>query len=252
MKRIFSVICVACAAILTISCNKEENDYFKGHDYVDLGLPSGILWATCNLGATTPEGYGEFYGWGMTTPYTEGESADYETYFKKIGGTGVDSGDCGTKDDPIGDYVRHADGPGAKYYITTDAGTADGIGGTEWDAARKSWKGQWRMPTRVEFDELRDENNCSWEWITENGVEGVKITSKKNNNSIFMPAAGYYNESSVYSRATTCGFWTSTPHPIMRGDNPLITNFYKTFNGYSNVPRYFGYPIRPVIMPKNK
>ncbi|MCF0186780.1 MAG: hypothetical protein HUJ98_09880, partial [Bacteroidaceae bacterium] len=92
MKKLLSILCAACAVVFFVSCNKnikpgpEPEDYFNGHEYVDLELPSGILWATCNVGATKPEEYGLYYGWGMTEPYDTTKASDYATYFAKIGG----------------------------------------------------------------------------------------------------------------------------------------------------------------------
>ena len=89
--------------------------------YVDLGLPSGLKWAKCNLGASKPEEYGDYYGWGCTDPYATGDDVDWPLYFTKLGGTGTTYSDCGTDKDPLKDYV------------TTNVKS---IAGTEWDAAR--------------------------------------------------------------------------------------------------------------------
>ena len=129
----------------------------NGHDWVDLGLPSGTKWATCNVGATRPEGYGDYFAWGETS--TKAKS----------------------------DYTRNK----YKYYDSStgkykDIGT--NISGTSYDAARSKWGSSWRMPTIDEWCELRD--YCTRTKDTVNGVKGTRITGK-NGNSIFLPWAGW-------------------------------------------------------------
>ena len=138
----------------------------NGYDYVDLGLPSGLKWATCNVGATKPDGYGDYFAWGETAPKTD---YDWSTY-------------------------KHSEGANmvlTKYNTESLAGTVDNKTTLERsdDAAHVNWGGKWRMPTRAEQEELL--NNCNCTKITQNGVVGYKVTSKTNGNSIFLPAAGY-------------------------------------------------------------
>lgn len=139
----------------------------NGKDFVDLGLPSGLKWATCNVGATTPEEYGDYFAWGET------ESKDYY--------------DFSTYKYCNGDRYSMT-----KYCVDSYYGTVDNKTTLELtdDAARVNWGGNWRMPTRAEQDELRNSSNCTWTRTTQNGVKGYKVTSKKNGNSIFLPAAG--------------------------------------------------------------
>ncbi|MCF0177481.1 MAG: Ig domain-containing protein, partial [Bacteroidales bacterium] len=134
----------------TATCKVTVIKTIDGHEYVDLDLPSGILWATCNMGASAPEKYGDYYGWGVTTPYKSSDNVSWQAYFKTLGGTGAMEADCGTDKDPLKEYVKN----GSKFDISGVAGIADGIGGTEYDAARENWKGDWRMPTGAEFYEL--------------------------------------------------------------------------------------------------
>ena len=142
----------------------------SGHDYVDLGLPSGLKWATCNVGATTPEDYGNYYAWGETTTKSEYSIENSLTY-------GRDMGDIS--------------------------------GNVNYDAARANWGSNWRMPTKAEMEELRD--NCTWTWITQGNVNGMKVTGP-NGNSIFLPAAGYCNGSSHYYVGEIGHYWSSTPN----------------------------------------
>ena len=120
------------------------------HVAVDLGLPSGTKWATCNVGATKPEEYGGYYAWGETE-----EKEDYDLFTYSFNQ----------------DVVEYAD-----------------ISGTKHDVAHVKWGGKWCMPTSDDIDELLD--NCTSEWTTLNGVKGTKFTSKSNGSSIFLPAAG--------------------------------------------------------------
>jgi hypothetical protein len=133
------------------------------HEYVDLGL--SVKWATCNVGATKPEEYGDYFAWGETTPK---DAYDWSTYKWCNGGPSTQT----------------------KYCTNSSYGTVDNKTTLDLsdDAACANWGGSWRMPTRAEQDELR--NNCTWTWTTQNGVNGYKVTGT-NGNSIFLPAAGY-------------------------------------------------------------
>lgn len=144
----------------------------NGHDWVDLGLPSGLKWATCNVGASSAEGYGNYYAWGETS----------------------------TKSDYTDDSS------------TTNGKEMSDIGGNAgYDVARKLWGGTWRLPTKAEFEELLDEDNCTWEWTTQSGVNGYKVTSKVNGKSIFLPAAGWRSGTSLDFAGSDARYWSSTP-----------------------------------------
>ena len=157
----------------------------KGHIYVDLGLPSGLKWATCNIGATTPEGYGDYFAWGETNPKDNYKWSTYK-------------------------YCKGSSDTMTKYCTQSSYGTVDNKTTLELsdDAARANWGGTWRMPTKVEQDELR--NNCTWTWTTQNGVNGHKVTSKTNGNSIFLPAAGYRYGTSVDYVGSYGTYWSSS------------------------------------------
>lgn len=160
----------------------DSSDPYNGHDYVDLGLPSGLKWATCNIGAYNPEDYGDYFAWGETKPYyTTGHAYDNPCTDWRTGKTGYNwesykwcNGSSSTK---------------TKYCTSSDYGTVDNktILEPADDAARQNWGGNWRMPTGEEFDEL--ERWCTWKWTEQKGVEGYKVTGP-NGNSIFLPAAG--------------------------------------------------------------
>ena len=177
-------------ALLTVGCTPEEN---KDHDYVDLGLPSGLLWATCNVGATTPEGYGDYFAWGETQPKSY---YDWSTYKY-----------CN------GDYyklTKYCDESDLGYNGFTDNLT---ILLPEDDAATANWGNDWRMPTKEEWQELYQ--NTTHIWTTQNGVNGRLFTAS-NGNSLFLPAAGFRRDSYLYSVGSNGNYWSSslyTGHP---------------------------------------
>ena len=158
--------------------------------YVDLGLPSGLKWATYNVGATKPEEYGDYFAWGETTPQPE---SDYSWATYKW---------CNGNFDSM-----------TKYCSQSRYGTVDNLTTLlpEDDAATANWGSAWRMPTREEQDELRE--GCDWEWTDDyngTGVAGRIGTSKTNGNTIFLPAAGYRFNGSLYSVGYYGHYWSSS------------------------------------------
>ena len=155
------------------------------HEYVDLGLPSGLLWATCNVGAVTPEGYGIHFAWGETTPKAYYDGSTYQYYI----------GNKLTK------YCYNAS-YGYNGY-TDDLTTLQ----PEDDAATANWGNDWRMPTKEDFVELY--NNTTHIWTTQNSVNGCLFTAL-NGNSLFLPAAGYGNGYSVSGEGSSGLYWSSS------------------------------------------
>lgn len=152
----------------------------NGHEYVDLGL--SVKWATCNVGANSPEGYGNYYAWGETTTK---EYYDWSTYFDTNDG---------------GDTFIKYNNEGGKTVL--DLGD---------DAAHVNWGGSWRMPTKAEWQELED--NCTWTWTMQNGINGYTVRSKKEGYTdkfIFLPAAGGRYESDLYNVGSSGGYWSSS------------------------------------------
>ena len=146
------------------------------HEYVDLGLPSGTLWATCNVGASSPEEHGDYFAWGETQPK---EYYDWSTYQYCNGG-----------------YNRLT-----KYCFVSEYGFngfTDNLNTLlpEDDAATANWGNSWRMPTEEEWQELYQ--NTTNIWTTQNGINGMLFTAS-NGNSLFLPAAGYRNGNNLYS-----------------------------------------------------
>ena len=190
MKKHYSLtVCLFMAlSSFLVSCGdskkSETISQINGHEYVDLGLPSGIKWATCNVGATKPEEFGGYYAWGETE---EKECYDSSTY----------------------KWCKGSDDTMTKYCTSFTNGTIDNktvLAPTD-DVAHVKWGGTWRMPTSDELDELHD--NCTWTRTIQNGVKGYKVTSKTNGNSIFLPAAGYRCRTGVDRRGSYGYYWSS-------------------------------------------
>ena len=183
---------------------------------VDLGL--SVKWASVNVGANKPEEYGDYFAWGETEPKGK---YDYSTY-KWLQG---------------------------KYYTLTKYNTDYDYGNVkdnkivlekEDDAAAVSWGGSWRMPTITECIELNE--NCVWTPITQNGVKGYQIKSKKNGNSIFLPAAGYY--SGTYYSEGQCLYWSSSLNISAPGNAYVVS---ESTNALSyGTDRVYGLSVRPV------
>ena len=189
----------------------------NGYEYVDLGL--SVKWATCNVGATKPEEYGDYFAWGETQPK---RNYDWSTY-KWCNG----SSDTQTK-----------------YCTNSSYGTVDNKNILEAadDAARANWGGSWRMPTKAEQDELR--NNCTWTWTTQNGVNGYKVTGT-NGNSIFLPAAGDRYDRSLGDAGYLGYYWSSS---LNTGSprSAWSVDFYSGYVGRYSYERYYGFSVRPV------
>ncbi len=214
--------------IKIINDNKIDFDA-NGHEFVDLGLPSGTLWATCNVGATTPEESGDFFAWGETETKT---NFSWETY-KWCDGTKPSSTNSSI----------------TKYCDRGGFGLPDGKLSLELedDVAHSSWGGDWHMPTREEFQELID--NCTFEWITlDDGKKAYRI-SGSNGNSIILPRAGRYSGENF--SASQFGYWSSTLLDINVTTGSRHSYLFE-YNSQTEaevlgVIRYYGYVVRPVL-----
>ena len=199
------------------------------HDYVDLGLPSGIMWATCNVGASTPEEYGDYFAWGETQPK---DVYDWSTYQYSNG-----------------DYNQLT-----KYCSNSDYGY-EGFTDTltvllpEDDAVSANWGNEWRMPTATEWEELYNNTTCTW--TTQNGVDGMLFTAS-NGNSLFLPAAGWRYYSSLNDAGIYSSYWSSTletdyDDPFYAWEFDFGSDYYTM--GYSE--RSGGLPVRSVRSGQN-
>ena len=189
----------------------DNRSFVASYDYVDLGLPSGLLWATCNVGADAPEGYGDYFAWGETQPKSEYSENTYLYYNDGI-------------------LTKYTGSDGLTILLPED------------DAATANWGGDWRVPTKEECQELFYNTTCTW--TTRNGVVGQLFTAT-NGNSLFMPAAGYREGSELYSENNYGSYWTSS----LFTDYPDEAWYYYV-DSYSNGKFYYyrwcGYPVRPV------
>ena len=213
---------------------------------IDLGL--SVKWASFNLGATKPEEYGDYYAWGETEPYysslnpltwKEGKNAGYDWASYKW---------CKGSNTTLTKYCNNAEFGYGGY-------TDDNLRlNPEDDAATANWGGEWRMPALEELEELDDK--CTWEWTTQNGVNGYKITGP-NSNSIFLPANGGFWESIRFS-GEMCMYWSSSLY-LFWGTDPDFAHVifgnesYHDFDdddGENELGRFRGYAIRPVYGPQ--
>ena len=188
-----------------------------GHDYVDLGL--SVKWATCNIGATKPEEYGDYFAWGEITP-----KETYNWHWSNY---------------------KYSSDPNTltKYCNSSDYGIVDNKTTLEPadDAATANWGGSWHIPTFDEWKELVD--NCTLEKTEQNGVNGYKITSNKNGNSLFLPAAGYRYDDKQKDAGSYAYYWLNS----LDKDSPFaqIMNFSPHKPSAGDF-RYMGHSVRPV------
>ena len=197
------------------------NYMVNGREFVDLGLPSGLLWATMNIGASDEADFGNYYAWGETRPngcytwywYTYGSSEDKQT----------------------------------KYY----SGDSKTILETEDDAATINWGTACRMPTNAEFLELID--NCTWTWTNKStssnqSINGIEFTGK-DSKSIFLPASGIYDSGNLADGGKGCNYWSRTLNPTGSYHQAYILYYLhdNTTNPASGVrSRYRGCSVRAV------
>ena len=191
------------------------------HAYVDLGLPSGLLWATCNVGANAPEEYGDYFAWGETTPK---DTYDWSNYQYCMGTNNTLTKYCNRSNWGYNGFTDNL----------TTLEPSD-------DAATANWGDGWRMPTKAEFQELY--NNTTVIWTQQNGVNGRLFTAA-NGNSLFLPAAGYRYDSSLDSAGSRGIYWSSSLYssPNRAWDFYFSSGNYDVYdNG-----RVCGYTVRPV------
>ena len=179
MKK-FYLLAIVMVGILFSGCEQNQMETkHKGHEFVDLGL--SVKWATCNVGATTPEEYGNYFAWGDVVPQNT------DVMYK----WGAEEGEL------------------TKYCTKSENGIVDGKTTLDKadDAAAVHWGGKWRMPTKAEMAELM--NECTWQWTSQNRVIGYTVTGP-NGKSIFLPAAGAAH-GDFYDSAGELGlYWSNT------------------------------------------
>lgn len=210
--------------------DKEINN--NGFDFIDLGLPSGTLWAAMNVGSSKPSDFGLYFQWGDVIGYSpsqiskskENKAFDWRDYKFNINGS----------------YSNLS-----KY--TTLGETLD----LEDDAAHIFMRGDWHMPTPEQFHELIDETTSKWE--TQNGVNGMKFTSKKDPTKyIFIPAAGGAWSGSIHNNGREAYLWSSMMDEVWGAYNGQGLEFYCYSKDSEHVfshdaDRCCGFSVRGVI-----
>ncbi len=229
--------------LLLTACSSLKQKSADEHEYVDLGLPSGTLWAACNVGATSPADYGDYFAWGETSPK---EEYSWRTY----------------------KWCKGSEYTLTKYYEAPSGGETgnDIVLEREDDAATANWGRVWRMPTYREYQELFKE--CEWTWTKKENssgiaVEGYLVVSKHNGESLFFPAAGKKTASAALgitivneNPADSCvgKYWTSSRSvdgwstvPV-QADNLSFnrSSFSSIMISLLDEGRCSGYSVRPV------
>lgn len=190
----------------------------KEYKCVDLGLPSGTLWADRNVGADSPEGYGDYFAWGETAPKS---TYNWSTYNK-------------------GNSIIVT-----KYCTNSNYGTVDNktVLDLEDDAAYVNMGPEWRMPTKGELTELM--SYCTWTLTTQNGTRGNKLTGP-NGNSIFLPLAGNRNDSDLNNDGSFGYYWSSSLY-----ESNQYSAWYLSFNlgshSTDDIGRNRGLTVRAVV-----
>ena len=203
-------------------------------EYVDLGLPSGLKWAKCNLGASKPSDYGDYYAWGETAPKKIYNWVTYK-WMK-----------AGQSDEKYITKYTIADGQteaiwydSARKFIGDNKTVLDAAD----DAATQQLGSPWRMPTKVDIKELKD--NCIWTRIEQDGVSGYQVEGP-NGNVIFLPAAGARKGSGLQSAGTYGNYWSSSLDTAYSYLARYLSFDSGAHDWVSYQYRYYGYSVRPV------
>ena len=221
MKKYLAIVVVListfliCGATYFDKPNRADSNHLSSNkvEWVDLNLPSGILWCSCNIGATTPEGYGNYFAWGEIKPK---DSYSWNNYIYS------DDNNRLTKYDTL--ILR----PESINLEPTD------------DAAHAIWGDGAHIPTEAEWYELV--YNTTNIWTTLNGVHGYLLTSQ-NGNSIFLPAAGQFIGNNLYFVNEFGYYWSSSLHA---GDEAVVCRFCSPAIAISSSSRAYGFPVRAV------
>ena len=260
-KLIYLLMSLSLVAFVSCSDDDKENASSNGgssghagtengHEYVDLGLPSGTKWATCNVGASKPQDYGNYYAWGETTTKSTYSWSTYK---------------YGSEYDELTKYCNSSSY--GKDGFTDSKTTLD----LSDDAAYVNWGGKWRMPTKAQQDELRKQ--CYWVWTSSynnsnvagyivykakiSSDKGQKIYKDKTPSSsyslsdahIFLPAAGGRHDGVLLNAGFNCSYWSSSRTAGASFDAWRVdfTSFNVDYvNGY-DAYRYLGQSVRAVI-----
>ena len=192
----------------------DNSKLINGHKFIDLGLPSGLLWAETNIGAKTAADDGNYYAWGETTTKSTYDRSNYDyTTYSIDGKTTLEK--------------QH-------------------------DAASVNWGDSCRMPTNDEFGELLNSEYCTWTWTSmtdSNGsyINGFQVASVKNGNYIFLPASGYFCREELDFRGSNGYYWSCTLGSSTY--NACSIRFSSRYRSQDSSSRCFGLTVRPVAKP---
>lgn len=212
---------------LAVDGQSKGNGTLNNHAYVDLGLPSGTMWATCNIGASKPEGCGYYFAWGESSPKSIYNTKNYK-------------------------YARSRRLKLTKYCTQKDKGYrgfTDNLSTLEPsdDAATVNWGKGWRTPTLDDWSELFQHTRHEYAQI--GLVRGHRFYGS-NGKSIFLPAAGSWQKNDEpYNVNTVGGYWSSS---VLEEDPTYAGEIY--FDMYADAqgrPRWVGLSVRPVCSISN-
>ena len=227
ITKTIAVIILTIAIVCAEGCTKDNggNGTYKGHDYVDLSLPSGTMWATCNVGAESPDQYGDYFAWGETTPKA---TYNWSTYKYCKGDYNLLTKYCSKSDFGFNGFTDDL--------VTLQPND---------DAATANWGEGWHTPTYNQWVELL--RKCTHSWTTINGVKGCLFTAR-NGNSIFLPAGDsrYDEESRLIGDEGS--YWSSTLHKDapdgVKGFQFIIS--FEDCDLYNTFGRAYGRTVRAV------
>ena len=227
---LFGMMLLAAAMLFAAGCKKNEpievSGTYKGHDYVDLGLPSGTLWATCNVGANSPEEYGDYIAWGETSVKPR---YDWENYKY-----------CNGVKDQLTKYCSDS--------VWGQNGFTDALSilQPDDDAATANWGEGWNMPTKEQWEEL--EQHTTYTRTKYNGVEGFLFTAS-NGRGVFFPNAGIFSGGYVSSDTNFGFYWSSSlriEHPFHAWHYHFIDDYFEEDCLDKRGNRDEGLSVRPV------
>lgn len=221
--------------ILNRICNviKEDTDTAtlkdtNAHEFVDLGLPTGTLWAKCNVGAKNETDYGKYFAWGDTKGHYDCDCYVFDWEHSHF------NGGSKTFDESFFASIICTECPNCNLSL-------------KYDSARAQMGGDWRMPSKNDIRELLAFTKQKWvENYKGSGVNGRVFTSNKNGNTMFIPAAGYWDCSSVNNQGADAYLWSNTFSPSRRSSAHGLGFSSDNYNFYY-VVRYYGLSVRGVI-----
>lgn len=232
-SKAMAAIVIMTVALFAAGCTKDNggNGSYHGHDYIDLGLPSGTMWATCNVGADSPDQYGDYFAWGETTPKT---TYNWSTYKYSKGDYNQLTKYC-----PQSDFGFNGFTDNLKTLQPSD------------DAATANWGEGWSTPTYKQWVELL--TKCSYSFTTINGVKGCLFTAR-NGNTIFLPAGDSRYDEEPRLIGEEGSYWSSSLYQDMP-DGAKGCQFIISFDDcdlYNTFCRANGRPVRAVCSSRKK